>query len=149
MGIRNLAGVPADTATECVASELNAAGIQWVHEKLDHRDEVQSRVVGLMLDPRGRLFRFVRRWCYWSARVYEGSALSIEEATALDVSAYDGPRSYYGGNRGVLGDVARWRGYAGGRPPATLWSDDVRDQHWHIDTAEGLAAFARWVRTAS
>ena len=146
MGIRNLAGVPVDMATECVTGELNAAGIQWVHAKLDHRDEVQSRVVGLMLDPRGRLFKFVRRWCYWSARVHEGRALSPDEATALDTSAYDGPRSCYGGDRGVLGDVVRWRGCAGGRAPASDWSDDAESHHWHIDTAEGLAAFARWVR---
>jgi hypothetical protein len=149
VSLRNLAGRSAEEASERVQQELNAAGASQIEYTPDSRDEVRARVAGVVLDmSNGRMFKIIRRWCYWSVSLAgNGPALSVEEATALDTLSYDGPRSHYCGNRGVLGDVVRWCGFAGGHEPATYWQNDIRTQGWHIDTAEGLAAFVQWVRS--
>lgn len=81
----------------------------------------------------------------WVGSVSSGSPLSLEEATALDLAAYDGPRPHSDGMRGVLGDVARWRNSYRGMAPSHAWGSELREQNWVFDTLAALDAFVRKV----
>lgn len=148
--MRNLAGVEASEATTVATLELTTAGIQTV--PLTPTGEVHATVGGV-IEVGGYEIRLDRRWVYWGAQVVRmpnqpedrGPRLPGPLAVALNDAPHsnnDGTR-YSGSGRG-LGAVVRADGYAGGQASSDLVEDGVRG--WHIDTQDGLNAFAQWCR---
>jgi cephalosporin-C deacetylase-like acetyl esterase len=115
--VRNLAN-KGDSAA-CRA-ELLAAGIEHLQGPV--YGECHVFIFGLV----GR-WLLTRSWCYWVARVVEGHELAVEAVEAFDA---------------VWGEQVRAHGYDGGG------ALHIRPQveSFHIDTPEGLAAFASFIR---
>lgn len=135
--MKNLAGVK--DAEGVIRSELLTAGIdpaelRRVVKRPDF--EVPSHLVALV-----RGFTIARGWVYYRVSGVMPRSLAIQ----LDESP-PAPNSQgkYAGGRGVLGDVVRAQGYAGGRSPRELTGDLFKDGY-HIDTHEGLTAFVRFL----
>lgn len=138
--MRNLAGKDYGENDQVIAVELTEAGVRLLKLPCLLLDEVRARYVGL-LDLPHRHFLFQRAWCYW--RVTCSPPLPSSEALAIDGRPYSlGDGTSYSGARGVLGDVARADGCAGGPPPISLTVET-----WHIDTLAGLIVFVRAVRS--
>lgn len=137
--MQNLAGH--NESSRLAAEELRAAGITII-PAASPEHETRSQVDGeLQAGP--HMFRFIRRWAYWSAQ----ATPPLPVAVALRLNEADGPGggTKYSGNGNALGAVARAHGFAGGMDAEMLrkWGEC---DHWHIDTPEGLTAFAKWVR---
>lgn len=81
---------------------------------------------------------FERRWAYWV--ISSKPAFPTALARELNDVPYNGPRSYYSGGKGTLGDVIRAEGFAGGQASIDIEAVGL----WHIDTEEGLNAFTQW-----
>lgn len=136
--MKNLAG--SSEATLRAVEELAAAKIPLVPAR-DMGGEVASAVEGEL---RAGLhsFHFVRRWAYWSASCAPG--LPADVASRLNATPCNSVGTHYSGRPGTLGAVARAHGYAGGMEEEQLRKWGACDS-WHIDTPEGLAAFAAWL----
>lgn len=146
--MQNLAGVVAADANQIVRRELEAAGIQVVPFTPD--GEVRATFGGV-IEVGGYAIRLDRRWVYWSAQVQRVPNQREDRrphlpgplAVALNDAPHIGMGTKYSGGGATLGSVVRADGFAGGQS-----SEDIADgvSHWHIDTQEGLNAFAQWCR---
>lgn len=149
--MKNFAGIGAGEADVVVGRELAEAGIRVVpHTPVG---EVRAALGGV-IEADGYEIRLRRAWVYWVASV-ERMPNCPEDAAPhlpgpLAVALNDAPHardfgSKYSGDLARLGGVVRADGYAGGQPSSALL-DGVRG--WHIDTQEGLNAFAAWCRSS-
>lgn len=139
--MRNLAG--SNDATTMAAGELTLAGIPVVNSPKPD-GETHAKVDG-ELRAGAYLFRFVRGWAYW--KVSCSPELPVDLVLQLNATPFEGQGNKYSGGAPVLGSVARAHGYARG-----MEEEQIREwgpcDSWHIDTPEGLAAFASWCRTS-
>lgn len=141
-------GLSAEDANLLVQNELALAGIEPI--TIPVQGEVRASLGG-NLEAGGYVIRLHRAWMYWSATVVampnspedRAPHLPAPLAKALNDAVYQGPQSYYSGRGPRLGGVVRADGYAGGQDSSEL-GDGV--SCWHIDTQEGLNAFAKWVK---
>jgi hypothetical protein len=149
--MQNLAGTTTYEANPFVRRELEAAGIA-VAPVNPGRSEVQATLGGV-IEVGGYEIRLERRWVYWGAEVHRMPAQPEDRrphvpgplAVALnDAPHIDRGTTKYSGASGRLGGVVRADGYAGGQASADIVEDGV--EHWHIDTQDGLNAFAQWCR---
>lgn len=135
--MKNLAG--SNEATLRAVTELSAAKIPLV--PASYMDgEVGSAVEG-EFRAGIHLFRFVRGWAYW--RVSCSPGMPVESLLSLNAAPCSGSGTRYSGRPGTLGAVARAHGYAGGMEEEQIRKWGPCDS-WHIDSPEGLAAFAAW-----
>jgi hypothetical protein len=135
--MRNLAGGGSGENDAAILAELAEARVRALRLPVYLRDEVCADVIGL-LDAEPFTLIFQRAWCYW--RVTCSPPMPLDAALAIDGLPMPVTDGHYSGRRGVLGDVVRADGHAGG--PAPTRPVDV----WHIDTLVGLVAFAGAVR---
>lgn len=109
---------------DLISEELLTAGIPIVSLPERIRGEVPSKVAGKL-----GLFKFERRWVYWSASL---GGRSVDPAFVESI--YDNPF----GKRAI-----RINGYSGGIEPSKAGSV----KYWHIDTIEALILFAALARS--
>lgn len=122
--MRNLAGVPAEEADRVVTEELLTAGIAAI-PGLFVGEVKTSR--GGVLEAHGRAVTLRRAWYCWIATIH-GPPVPLAPMRALN----DG-----------YGREVRAGGYSGGRDTQRIAAGL---SVWHIDTAQGLKAFADWFR---
>jgi len=137
--MKNLAGH--EESSRLAAEELRRAAIPIIPaDKPEH--ETGAQIEG-ELQAGAYTFRFTRRWAYWSAKATPPLPASI--AVRLNESPGPAGRTHYSGNGSNLGAVARAHGFAGGMDAVSVreWGEC---EIWHIDTPEGLDAFATWCR---
>lgn len=128
--MRNLAGHP--ESSEICAAELAAAGIPV--EKLPQPCGEPRSLIGGSLGG----FTFRRAWVYWSVKGAMSRTLAHELNTTPRGS--DLGTKYSGGGK-TWGDVIRVEGFAGGTNVSAGGCSS-----WHIDTEDGLAKFADFIR---
>lgn len=122
--MKNLAGDK--QADQTIVEELKAAAIP-IQGVGPQESEVPFTVIG-NLEP----WQFERAWYYWVAKASEGQGLPKEVAKALNV---------------IFSETVRVQGYAGGTDVKTWLSPQGTIDSYHIDTQEGLNAFAAVVKT--
>jgi hypothetical protein len=121
--MKNLAQV--DLCDIDIALELQAAGVRF--ERLDYAlSEVPYHLVGKL----GK-WTFIRSWYYWKATAPDGEGVPDDNAKAF--------------NNHWRGQV-RVAGFAGGTDVHNWLSSSGTIDSYHIDTQEGLNAFADLVR---
>ena len=121
--MKNLAG-----NVDCNADierELLEAGIKVVEEIPKQTREVPWRVVGTL-----RGWRFVRAWYYWMVETKYNS-LPMDIAKDLHQK---------------WGQEVRVDGHCGCPAPNEWWGEEGTATHYHIDSQEGLNAFAEVLR---
>lgn len=125
--MRNIAGAPIEEADEQCRTELRAAHIQATKMSFVRDGEVKTHYVG-SLDPTG--WGFQRAWYYWVAT---GPGIPLAEAEEFDKQ---------------WGEVVRASGDCACRGPR-FWNKGFGTGNYHIDTQDGLEAFAALVRRIS
>lgn len=141
-------GLSTEDADLLVLRELSLAGIEPI--AIPIRGEVRASVGGA-ISVGGYEIRLRRAWVYWDATVAampnppedDAPHLPAPLARALNDAVYQGPQNYYSGRGPRLGSIVRADGYNGGQDSSEL-NDGVTG--WHIDTQEGLNAFAKWIK---
>lgn len=126
----------------------DAKANEWVLEELQIADVDLSeghepgREVPATIQGRLRVGDYVvelrRAWVYWMARI--SPELPAELAAALDSTPCRHADRHYSGRSGILGDIVRADGFAGGMRP------DGPVEGWHIDSQLGLTLFVRRLR---
>lgn len=137
--MQNLAG--SKDSSLRAAQELEQADIP-IKPAVEPDRETGALVEGAF-EVGGYRFQCVRRWAYWSVNVTP--PLPVDVATRLNSAPGPGGGSRYSGGGKNLGAVARAHRFAGGMDEKMLREWGACDG-WHIDTPEGLVAFARWCR---
>lgn len=124
----NLAGQPKEMCDEICRRELEQAGIPLFPHRLMRSGEVKTDVFG-WFEKRGWIIE--RRWKYWSAQ-WSPPHRPMTMATAKRLFE-------------THGQEVRADGDCACRPPEQWWGEDGVPHLYHIDTQEGLAAFAKAV----
>lgn len=137
--MQNLAG--SKDSSLRAAQELEQADIP-IKPAVEPDRETGALVEGAF-EVGGHRFQCVRRWAYWSVNVTP--PLPVDVAARLNSAPGPGGGSHYSGGGKNLGAVARAHGFACGMDERMLREWGSCDS-WHIDTPEGLVAFARWCR---
>lgn len=119
----NLAGVPECDAAIC--RELQAAGIN-----IEEIEKKESEVPYLLIGKLGG-WTFKRAWYYWMADAPIGEGIPEAAARRLNGEWFDEVRVF---------------GYSGGARVKSWLSPRLTIDRYHIDTQEGLNAFASLVR---
>ncbi len=122
--MKNLAGDANCNAD--IERELLEAGIKVVPETPERgRSEVPWRIVGTL-----RGWRFVRAWYYWMVSTkYNPLPMAVAEELHQK-----------------LGEEIRVDGHCACPSPSEWWGERPAD-HYHIDSQEGLNAFAEALKT--
>lgn len=122
--MKNLAGDK--QCDQTIREELEAAAIPA--KGVDpQRSEVPYTVIG-NLEP----WELKRAWYYWMASAPKGQGLSKEVAEAMNT---------------IFRETVRVAGFAGGTDVKDWLSQQGTIDSYHIDTQEGLNAFAAVVKT--
>lgn len=141
-------GLSTEDADLLISRELAQARISPI--TIPVGGEVRASLGG-NIEAGGYVIRLRRAWVFWVATVAvmpnppEDRMPHLPEplAKALNDAGYKGAQSYYSGREPKLGSVARAGGFAGGQDSSELGRGVYS---WHIDTQEGLNAFAAWIK---
>ena len=133
----NLAGRPKEEVDAQVTTELQAAGIPLFPFPMLQTGEVTTDVTGMIgaescANKRLPVWEFRRAWYYWVATLRLPSAVRFTMAKAKALHA-------------THGQEVRVDGHCGCPAPEEWWGEDGVPCHYHIDTQEGLKAFAEAV----
>jgi len=126
--MRNLAGQSKEMCDEVCRRELEQAGIPVFPFRLLQAGEVKTDIFG-WFEKRGWIVK--RAWRYWVAE-WKPPYKPMTMATAKRLFE-------------THGQVARAGGDCACRPPETWFGEDGVPYCYHIDTQDGLAAFAKAV----
>jgi hypothetical protein len=132
--MKNLAGNP--EASTVIMDELRSV-CSLFERTIDGLGEVPSDLIG-KVQVGEHVLTFRRCWVYYSVQCEP--ALPVAQAVNLDQTPFVGEGSRYGGSDGILGDVVRAEGFAGGERPSRPVSC------WHIDTMDALRTFVGRMR---
>lgn len=133
----NLAGQPKNVCDEQCRKELEEAGIPLFPFKILQKGEVKTDVMGhtARLNDQPRFdaepnWQFVRAWKYWIATMHfpSSNGFNIEKAMKLHAE---------------YGTVVRVAGNCTCPSPEGWWGKNGIPYYYHIDTQEGLNAFAK------
>lgn len=118
--MKNYAGDKDEALDVALKEELETAGFEILEmpESMRSKREVGTRIVGILHG-----WSLTRAWYYWVA---EGPGIPVEEAVKLQESH---------------GKQVRANGDCVARGPL-FWNKGFPTTMYHIDTAEGLKAFA-------
>lgn len=134
----NLAGKPKDICDEQCRKELEEAGIPIFPHDLGGGDgEVKTSVFGFTAidnqkfgNKRQPHWIIKRAWYYWVATLQLPSRSNLTMEQAMELHAKHGK-------------VVRADGHCGAPSPEEAWGADGIPYLYHIDTQEGLNAFAK------
>lgn len=133
----NLAGRPKEECDAQCRKELTDAGIPIFPFPILQDGEVKTDVFGMFgaescAKKRLVVWEFHRAWYYWVATLHLPSAVHFKMDQAMQLHA-------------IHGNVVRVDGHCGAPSPLEWWGVDGIPCHYHIDTQDGLNAFARAV----
>jgi hypothetical protein len=126
----NLAGRDPETVDATCTSELMLANIPLMEDRpeiLRSKGEVPSNVVGILGG-----WTFERAWYYWIARWEPPAAVTLTMKQAIRLHQKHGA------------DI-RVDGHCGCPEPNEWWPENGTPNLYHIDTQEGLIAFAKTI----
>lgn len=135
----NLAGKPKEVCDFQCSEELQKAGIPLFPFKLLQNGEVKTDVLGMTASDqcagtpvKKPVWKFTRAWRYWIAELHlpSGGQFNMQKAIKLHETH---------------GKEVRVDGHCLAPAPNEWWGEDGIPCLYHIDTQEGLNAFAKAV----